>query len=169
MTKINLLQTYLSTTAVPPSQIRDVLAAFDEAFSDAPMARSVTGAKAKIETDAEFESTGGRKPVSEMANLPDASNPAVPVGESVKDDSLVCLFDGKTVKMLGVHLKRKYDMTPEQYRTRFNLPGDYPMIPAKSAARFKVRGQHLALTRLAKLKKPVPKAAKAKAAKQATA
>ena len=54
--------------------------------------------------------------------------PAVPVSESVTDDYLVCLEDGKKLKMLKRHLKAAYDLTPEQYRERWSLPVDYPMV-----------------------------------------
>ncbi|MBI0433163.1 MucR family transcriptional regulator [Roseomonas sp. KE0001] len=54
--------------------------------------------------------------------------PAVPVKKSVTDEYLVCLEDGKKLKMLKRHLKTAYDMTPEQYRERWGLPPDYPMV-----------------------------------------
>ena len=54
--------------------------------------------------------------------------PAVPVKKSVTDEYLVCLEDGKKLKMLKRHLKTAYDMTPEQYRERWGLPADYPMV-----------------------------------------
>ena len=54
--------------------------------------------------------------------------PAVPIKKSVNDDYLVCLEDGKKLKMLKRHLKTAYDMTPEQYRERWGLPSDYPMV-----------------------------------------
>jgi predicted transcriptional regulator len=54
--------------------------------------------------------------------------PAVPVKKSVTDEYLICLEDGKKLKMLKRHLKTAYDMTPEQYRERWGLPSDYPMV-----------------------------------------
>lgn len=54
--------------------------------------------------------------------------PAVSIRASIKPDYLVCLEDGKKLKMLKRHLMTHYDMTPEQYRTRWNLPADYPMV-----------------------------------------
>lgn len=54
--------------------------------------------------------------------------PVVAVEESVKADYLVCLEDGKRVKMLKRHLKTAYNMSPEQYRARWNLPATYPMV-----------------------------------------
>ncbi len=54
--------------------------------------------------------------------------PVVSVEESVKADYLVCLEDGKRVKMLKRHLKTAYGMSPEQYRARWDLPANYPMV-----------------------------------------
>jgi predicted transcriptional regulator len=54
--------------------------------------------------------------------------PAVPVKKSVHPDYIVCLEDGKKLKMLKRHLKTAYDMSPEDYRERWNLPPDYPMV-----------------------------------------
>ena len=54
--------------------------------------------------------------------------PAVPVKKSVFKDHIVCLEDGKKLKMLRRHLKTVYDMTPEQYRERWGLPPEYPMV-----------------------------------------
>lgn len=54
--------------------------------------------------------------------------PAVSVRASVKPDYIVCLEDGKKLKMLKRHLMTHYQMTPEEYRTKWNLPADYPMV-----------------------------------------
>jgi len=54
--------------------------------------------------------------------------PAVPVKKSVTADYLICLEDGKKLKMLKRHLKTAYNMTPEQYRDKWGLPTDYPMV-----------------------------------------
>lgn len=54
--------------------------------------------------------------------------PVVAVEDSVKDDYLVCLEDGKQVKMLKRYLKTAYNMSPEEYRARWNLPATYPMV-----------------------------------------
>jgi predicted transcriptional regulator len=54
--------------------------------------------------------------------------PAVPVKKSVTPDYLICLEDGIKLKMLKRHLRTAYDMTPEQYRERWGLPADYPMV-----------------------------------------
>jgi len=54
--------------------------------------------------------------------------PAVSVRASIKPDYIVCLEDGKKLKMLKRHLMTHYNLTPEQYRARWNLPADYPMV-----------------------------------------
>ncbi|BDW83068.1 MucR family transcriptional regulator [Erythrobacter sp. Dej080120_24] len=54
--------------------------------------------------------------------------PAVSIRASVKPDYIVCLEDGKKLKMLKRYLRTNYDMTPEEYRARWNLPADYPMV-----------------------------------------
>lgn len=59
---------------------------------------------------------------------PERPNPAVPIRKSVMPDYIVCLEDGKKLKMLKRHLKTAYNMTPEEYRERWGLPADYPMV-----------------------------------------
>lgn len=54
--------------------------------------------------------------------------PAVPIKRSVQPDYLVCLEDGKRLKMLKRHLKNSFGMTPEEYRAKWGLPSDYPMV-----------------------------------------
>lgn len=61
--------------------------------------------------------------------------PAVSIKKSITPDYLVCLEDGKKLKMLKRHLKAAYDMTPEQYRERWGLPADYPMVAPNYAER----------------------------------
>lgn len=54
--------------------------------------------------------------------------PAVPIKKSIFPDYIICLEDGKKLKMLKRHLKTAYQMTPEEYRARWALPADYPMV-----------------------------------------
>jgi predicted transcriptional regulator len=58
----------------------------------------------------------------------EAPKPAVPVKKSVTPDFIVCLEDGKKFKSLKRHLRTQYNMTPEQYREKWGLPVDYPMV-----------------------------------------
>ncbi len=65
---------------------------------------------------------------SETKIAADRPQPAVPIKKSVQPDHIVCLEDGKKLKMLKRHLKTAYNMTPEQYKERWGLPADYPMV-----------------------------------------
>ena len=65
---------------------------------------------------------------------PERPVPAVPIRRSVMPDHIVCLEDGKKLKMLRRHLKTAYNMTPDEYRERWNLPADYPMVAPDYAA-----------------------------------
>lgn len=60
--------------------------------------------------------------------VPEKQSPAVPVRKSVFPDHIVCLEDGKKLKMLKRHLKTSYNMTPDDYREKWQLPSDYPMV-----------------------------------------
>jgi predicted transcriptional regulator len=62
------------------------------------------------------------------SNNSERPQPAVPIRKSVMPDYIICLEDGKKLKMLKRHLKTAYSMTPEQYRERWGLPSDYPMV-----------------------------------------
>ena len=72
----------------------------------------------------------GAEPVKEELK------PAVPIKKSVTNDHIICLEDGKKFKSLKRHLRTHYDMSPEEYRERWGLSRDYPMVaPAYAAAR----------------------------------
>ncbi len=58
----------------------------------------------------------------------EALKPAVPIKKSITPDYIICLDDGKKFKSLKRHLRTQYDMTPEEYRERWGLPPDYPMV-----------------------------------------
>ncbi len=60
--------------------------------------------------------------------------PAVSIKRSVKPEYIVCLADGKKLKMLKRHLRVAYNMSPDEYRQRWGLPADYPMVAPKYAA-----------------------------------
>ena len=65
---------------------------------------------------------------SAPSNAAPRPEPAVPIKNSVRPDHIVCLEDGKKLKMLKRHIKTVYNLTPEQYRERWSLPADYPMV-----------------------------------------
>jgi len=68
---------------------------------------------------------------------------AVPIEDSVHEDYLVCLEDGRKLKSLKRHLQRHFAMTPDEYRTKWGLPADYPMVaPAYSALRSSIAKSH---------------------------
>ena len=80
---------------------------------------------------------GAASPVSEKPE--ERPKPAVSIRKSLQNDQLTCLEDGKTFKSLKRHLKTSHGMTPEQYRERWGLPADYPMVaPAYAEARSKL-------------------------------
>lgn len=59
---------------------------------------------------------------------PEPKEPAVPVRKSITPDYLICLEDGRKFKSLKRHLRTRYDMSPEEYRAKWSLPKDYPMV-----------------------------------------
>lgn len=73
--------------------------------------------------------------------------PAVAIRASVKPDYLVCLEDGKKVKMLKRYLRTNYNMTPEEYRTRWNLSADYPMVAPNYAEKRRELAKNIGLGR----------------------
>jgi predicted transcriptional regulator len=62
------------------------------------------------------------------ARVEDRPRPAVPISKSVTSDYIICLEDGRKLKMLKRYLRARYDMSPEEYRRRWALPADYPMV-----------------------------------------
>lgn len=90
--------------------------------SDLPgMIRSVHGALGSIGGAVAPETGTGQKP-------------AVPIKKSVMPDYIVCLEDGKKLKMLKRYLRGKYKLSPDQYRAKWGLPADYPMVAPNYAA-----------------------------------
>ena len=73
--------------------------------------------------------------------------PAVPIKRSVFPDYIICLEDGKKLKMLKRHLQSAYDMTPEQYRERWGLPADYPLVAPNYAQRRSALAREIGLGR----------------------
>lgn len=83
--------------------------------------KSVYSSLASLDADSEPEQT--------------EQKPAVPIKRSIQNDYLICLEDGKQLKMLKRYLRSNYDMTPEEYRAKWNLPPDYPMVAPAYAKR----------------------------------
>jgi predicted transcriptional regulator len=93
----------------------------------------------------------GKEPVVEEAK----PQPAVPIRSSVKPDYIVCLEDGKKLKMLKRYLRTNYNMSPEEYRARWGLPADYPMVAPNYAAKRRDLAKKIGLGR--KPGTPAPK------------
>ena len=72
---------------------------------------------------------------AEPAPAPERLKPAVPISKSIQHDFIVCLEDGKKLKMLKRYLRSRYDLSPEDYRRRWGLPPEYPMVAPAYAAR----------------------------------
>jgi predicted transcriptional regulator len=89
--------------------------------------------------------TAGQAEAEPTAEAPPV--PAVPIKRSVGPDFLVCLEDGKKLRMLKRHLATRYRMTPEQYRQRWGLAPDYPMVAPDYAAQRSVLAKRIGLGR----------------------
>ena len=90
--------------------------------------------------------------------------PAVPIDQSVTDDAIICLEDGKAFKTLKRHLKTSYDMSPEEYRAKWGLSKDYPMVAPSYSKRRSDTAKAIGLGR-----KPTEEKPKAKRRKKADA
>jgi predicted transcriptional regulator len=99
---VDVVAAYLSNNAVATSQISEII-------------HDVFNSLATLDGE----------PVEEPVEAP---KPATTIRKSVTPDYIVCLEDGKKLKMLKRHLRTTYNMTPEEYRAKWNLPLDYPMV-----------------------------------------
>ena len=98
-----LVSAYVGNNAVPASNLSGLIADVHGAF-----VRLVDGAA--------------------TAPVPEPLKPAVPIKKSIEPDFMVCLEDGKRFKSLKRHLRTSYGLTPEEYREKWGLPADYPMV-----------------------------------------
>lgn len=73
--------------------------------------------------------------LSTEPNKPPRPEPAVPIKKSITNSHIICLEDGAKLKMLKRYLRTRFNMTPEAYRARWDLPADYPMVAPEYAAR----------------------------------
>jgi predicted transcriptional regulator len=106
------------------------------------------------------QSLAGLSTASETTPL-EKLTPAVPIKKSVTPEYIVCLDDGKKFKSLKRHLKTTFGITPEEYRAKWNLPVDYPMVaPAYAAARSEL-AKKMGLGRKSKAAEPVKRTRKA--------
>jgi predicted transcriptional regulator len=98
----------------------------------------------------------GEVPVVEEAKL----QPAVAIRNSVKPDYIVCLEDGKKLIMLKRYLRTNFDMTPEEYRARWGLAADYPMVAPSYAEKRRDLAKKIGLGRKPAAPAPKPRRAK---------
>ena len=99
-----IVSAYVANNSVPTNQIGDLITSVHQSLMNV-----------------------GEKPAETL-------NPAVPIKQSVKRDYIVCLEDGKKLKMLKRHLRTSYNLSPEEYRKKWGLLDDYPMVAPKYAA-----------------------------------
>ncbi len=104
-----VVSAFLGNHPIPVSEVPEVI-------------RSVHSAFARLDQ--------GGAPSAQQAEPP---TPAVPIRRSVTPDYIVCLEDGKKMKMLKRHLWTRYGMTPDDYRAKWGLPKDYPMVAPRYA------------------------------------
>jgi predicted transcriptional regulator len=83
----------------------------------------------------------------EPAPVEEKREPAVPIRLSIKPDYIVCLEDGKKLKMLKRHLMAHFQLTPAEYRTKWGLPADYPMVAPNYAERRRTLAKEIGLGR----------------------
>ena len=100
-----------------------------------------------------------------VSTVEDRQEPAVSVRASIKPDYIVCLEDGKKLKMLKRYLRTNFDMSPEQYRARWGLPLDYPMVAPSYAEKRRVLAKQIGLGRRKAVPAPAPARKNAKSAK----
>ncbi len=105
------------------------------------------------ETHASLQALG--KPVP-AAVIEEAQKPAVPIRKSITPDYLICLEDGKKFKTLKRHLGNVFNLTPDQYRAKWKLLADYPMVAPNYTATRSALAKNLGLGRKAAEAEPVP-------------
>jgi predicted transcriptional regulator len=104
----DVVSAYVSNNSLPTQQLPEIIAAVYASL------RALEGQPAEAK--------------------PEPPKPAVPIRKSINPDYLVCLEDGKKLKMLKRHLRSTYNMTPDEYRAKWSLPAEYPMVAPNYAA-----------------------------------
>ena len=131
----DIVAAYVSANSVSAAQLPDVI-------------RGVVDALDSLDGQAE-------------APKAEALKPAVSIRKSITPDYLVCLEDGRKLKMLKRHLRTTYDMSPQDYREKWGLPADYPMVAPNYAARRSEFAKQIGLGRKATAEQPRRKRGKA--------
>lgn len=106
------------------------------------------------ETRAALAQNGSAVHGTDRGTLATTQEPAVPVKKSVTPDYLICLEDGTKLKMLKRHLRTAYDMTPEQYREKWGLADDYPMVAPNYAKKRSSLAREFGLGRGGRKRRP---------------
>lgn len=106
------------------------------------------------ETRAALAQSGAASQGVERVAMVANKEPAVPVKKSVTPDYLICLEDGTKLKMLKRHLRTAYDMTPEQYREKWGLSEDYPMVAPNYAKKRSSLAREFGLGRGGRKRRP---------------
>jgi predicted transcriptional regulator len=130
---VSIVSAYVSKNSVPMGKLAELVSSVHESL-------------AKLE---------GAPVVEEIPLVP-----AVPVKKSVMSDYIISLEDGRKFKSLKRHLSSQYGMTPDQYRAKWNLPSDYPMVAPNYAATRSALAKTMGLGRKAEGEEAAPVAAK---------
>ena len=121
---VDIVTAYLSNNSLPAATIPDLIA-------------TVHGALINLGRPSEESAQANRKP-------------AVSIRKSVTPDHIICLEDGKRLKMLKRYLRSNYNMTPAEYRAKWGLPADYPMVAPNYAKQRSEFAKQIGLGRSAK-------------------
>lgn len=141
----DIVSAYVSQNSVPPSDLPKLIS-------------DTYGALLSIASGASR---------TQSAPAAEKQTPAVNPKKSVTNDYIICLEDGKQFRSLKRHLRAKFDMTPEQYRAKWSLPADYPMVaPGYAAARSEL-ARAIGLGRKSPAAEPANDAARTKGRKKA--
>ena len=131
----------------------ELLALTAEIVSAHVGANAVTGGDVAGLIQSVFDTLSG---LGTVDAAPAALTPAVPIKRSVTDDYIICLEDGKKLKMLKRHLMTAYGMTPEEYRTKWGLKPDYPMVAPNYSAKRQELAKKIGLGRKPRIVEPIP-------------
>ncbi len=130
----SIVSAYVGNNAVPASQLPDLIQSVVRSLSDSG-APAEAGEGAAEPVASEPAPAPAPMPRSRAVSAADDAparavrpTPPVPIEDSIENDYLICLEDGKRLKMLKRHLRTAYDMSPEEYRMKWGLPVDYPMV-----------------------------------------
>ena len=136
-----IVSAYVSNNSVPSSELPALLSEVHAA-----LVRVATGA---------------------LPVIVEAAKPAVPPKKSITSDYIICLEDGRKFKSLKRHLRTQYNLSPEEYREKWGLPQDYPMVCSTSSAKRSALAKQIGLGRKdAFVRKPPPRSRMAKAAQR---